>query len=365
MNTEEKEYDLIVYIGRFQPFHNAHQETIKIAADLAEHVLVLVGSAGGPRTIKNPWTYDERRYLIQKTAIDLGIDEQLRVRGVNDYLYDDNAWITEVGKIVNGHIKSYENPRIAVIGHDKDESSFYLNYFKQWKFIEVASYPQHSDSIDATKVRRLMFENDIEFVKGVVPKAVFDFLTLENVTGIPSFLRSAEFAVLKKEWEYVKSYKAAWAGAPYAPTFVTADALVIQSGQVLLVKRAGFPGQGLWALPGGFVDPAERVRATVLRELREETKLKVPVKVLDRAIDAYEMFDEPERSTRGRTITHAYRITLDPTQSLPKVKGDGSETWEAKWFSLSDLEDMEHVMFEDHYHIIKHMLAASARIVRA
>ena len=55
------------------------------------------------------------------------------------------------------------------------------------------------------------------------------------------------------------AYKARWRTAPYAPIFCTVDALVQTGGHVLLVRRGGYPGKGLWALPGGFLEPRERL----------------------------------------------------------------------------------------------------------
>lgn len=354
---QEKEYDLVVYIGRFQPFHIAHEETIRQASYLAKNVLVLVGSCNSPRTIKNPWTYEEREQMIRTNThvINLGVE------GIRDYMYDDNAWITEVGETVADFAEAVDASKIAIIGHDKDHTSFYLNYFPQWKFIPQKSYPDHGESIDATKIRRLLFEGDVEFIKGVIPTPVYEYL-VRGYNAL-SFIKTPEFTELRNEWEFVKEYKASWAGAPYEPTFVTADPVVIQSGHVLLVQRGGYPGKGQWALPGGFVDPGEKVRNAAVRELREETKLKVPAKVLNGSIDAYEMFDAPNRSTRGRTITHAYRFNLDPTQSLPRVKG-GDDAAKAKWFSFAEFEEMESEMFEDHYYLIKAMMNLPASQVR-
>ena len=272
------------------------------------------------------------------------------VERINDHTYDDNAWITSVGhtvdKVINDNFNEWE--KIAVIGNNKDSSSFYLNYFPQWTFIEEPLYPPHGESVDATKIRTLLFNGDVEFIRGVVPDVVYDFF-------VKDFLSSSHFHNLKKEWDYVQEYKASWASAPYAPTFVTVDGIVIQSGHILLIQRGEFPGNGLWAMPGGFVDPGERIRDALTRELHEETGLKVPPKVLHRAIDAIEVFDAPGRSTRGRTITHAFRMTLDPTQKLPKVKG-GDDASHAAWIPLSDFAGMESVMYEDHFHIIKQML---------
>jgi len=58
MNNTEKEFDLLVFVGRFQPFHKEHKRVIDIALEKSRHVLILVGSAGKARTIRNPFTYD-------------------------------------------------------------------------------------------------------------------------------------------------------------------------------------------------------------------------------------------------------------------------------------------------------------------
>jgi bifunctional NMN adenylyltransferase/nudix hydrolase len=78
----------------------------------------------------------------------------------------------------------------------------------------------------------------------------------------------------------IEKYKESWKAAPFPPTFVTVDAVVVQSGHVLLVKRKAMPGAGLWALPGGFLNQEETLLDGAIRELKEETKIKVPVPVL-------------------------------------------------------------------------------------
>ncbi len=73
------------------------------------------------------------------------------------------------------------------------------------------------------------------------------------------------------EAEYLATYDRS-----HFPCFaVTADIvlLTIHEGRfsVLIVRRAGHPEKGKWALPGGFVDEDEDVDATAVRELAEET----------------------------------------------------------------------------------------------
>lgn len=353
MNTEVKMYDLIIYIGRFQPFHNAHRQTINKASDMAQDVLVMVGSASTARSPKNPWTYDERRTMINDMPFDTW--SNVGVAPINDNTYNDAMWIQDVGATVDEFVWDNfgcktSDLKIGVIGHDKDHSSFYLNFFPQWEYIGVPAFPTRGETIDATKIRNLMFGADYHFIKGVVPVKVFDM--------IERFSQTDDFTRLQKEWVDTKSYIDSWKVAPYAPTFVTVDSVVVQSGHVLLVQRGGELGYGLWAMAGGFIDPMEKLRDASVRELREETKLKVPKVILEKSISDKdtEVFDNPSRSARGRTITHCFMFLLDDAQKLPKVKGS-DDAMDAKWFSFSDFAKMENQMFEDHYHIVKHMLA--------
>lgn len=52
------------------------------------------------------------------------------------------------------------------------------------------------------------------------------------------------------------------------------------NGRLLLVQRRNPPGEGLWSLPGGRVEPGESDETAVMRELKEETGLSVTVGVL-------------------------------------------------------------------------------------
>lgn len=341
----KKPYDLVVYIGRFQPFHEAHAHTINYAGkNLADNILVIVGSKNSPRTPKNPFTFTERKSMIEH-SIQL---KSLKVVGVGDYVYDDSLWIKEVGNIVNEYAKKNNLKKIAVIGYDKDHSSYYLNYFPQWTFVPIEAYPEHGETIDATKIRDLYFKGDFSFIKSVLPERVSNFV-------LGYFAHTDEYQQLKEEWEFIQDYKRMWSVAPYPPIFVTVDAVVVQSGHILLIKRGGNPGKGKWAMPGGFVSEHEKIEDAVIRELREETRLKVPEKVLKGSIKHKEVFDAPDRSSRGRTITHVFLIHFDDSMELPKVKGS-DDAKDAKWIPLSELEHMEPVMNEDHWHIINHML---------
>ena len=153
--------------------------------------------------------------------------------------------------------------------------------------------------------------------------------------------------------DFTRKNKAAWASAPYAPTFNAADSIIVQSGHILLVTRRSHPGKGLLAIPGGYLNQEETLLDCALRELREETKIKVPEKVLRGSMVYDRNFDDPYRSDRGRMITQAFLFQLEDMDELPKVKG-ADDAEKAKWYPIAFLNEED--FFEDHFHIIQVML---------
>lgn len=357
-----KKYDVLVFIGRFQPIHNSHLDIIEHAYRLASDVVIIVGSANQPRTVKNPWTQDERATMIKGALWDRRIDQydpHVHIEYNEDSPYNDEAWVTRVQNIVAKYTNKYvgrwspgmgiaqKEARVGIIGHKKegDLSTFYLDYFPQWDFVDFGEYSA-INRVDATYIRDIYLNPTliIDGIKEAVSKSVFHYLL--------NWRNTAEYKNLVAEKEFMDKYKAQYSSMPYPPTFVTADAVVIQSGHVLMVKRGAYPGKGTWALPGGFLD-AEKDRSLkecMLRELREETKLKVPTKILEGNIQEEKVFDAVGRSSRGRTITQAFKIVL-PAGPLPRVRGS-DDAEKAKWIPLSELDPTR--CFEDHYTIITH-----------
>lgn len=339
-----------VFIGRFQPFHLGHKHIINEALKHVDELLILVGSASSPRTYHNPFLFEERKRMIFESCKN---DIRIHILPLDDSLYNDEQWIKRVQKIVehfaysfsfSGQFLAGQAPEIFLVGHQKDFTSYYLNLFPHWKSIPFANH----NGINSTNIRQEYFELKEAGHPGmVVPSEVGKFLV--------EFQKTKDYLYLKEETDYITEYRNKWKDSPYPPTFVTVDACVIQSGHILLVRRRSAPGKGLWALPGGFLNQKERILDGMLRELKEETGLKVPVAVLKGNIKQIKVFDAVNRSSRGRVITHAHLIHLPVNNTLPKVKGmDDAD--KAKWYSLSNIN--EEMFFEDHWFIIQNLTAS-------
>ena len=337
-----KKYDTLVLIGRFQPLHSAHLEIIKRATALCDQLVIIVGSAKQPRTYKNPFTFDERARMIKDAT--RGLNMQIYVEPNTDTIYNDQAWAVRVQGIVSKYNKL--GGRVGIIGHKKDDSSFYLDMFPQWGYENV----ELIEFLSAVNIRDLYFKRDVnmKFIQGVVPETTFDFLL--------DFKNTPEYEQIIREREFVANYKKQYASLSYPPIFSTADAVVIQSGHVLMIKRRAEPGKGLWALPGGYVNANtdKSVEDAAIRELREETMIKVPAPVLRGSIKRSKVFDAIDRSPRGRIITHAFHIEL-PDGELPKVKGS-DDALRAKWIPIAEVRSEE--IFEDHFEIIMSFVGA-------
>ena len=268
-----KKYHYAIVVGRFQPFHLAHQDLIKHSLSLAEKVIIILGSARNASDVKNPFTPAMREEIIR--ACFPNDSERLVFRAVRDYPYNDHVWTAEIQNIV-GQITDedeMENERIAIVGFFKDRSSYYLNLFPQWNFEEFYCSDKKLLSINATKIREQFFTGGDDWKKQV-PETVGAFLDV--------FKQTEFFPHLKSEFEYINKYKedTQFKGVPFAPVFLTTDAVVVQSGHVLVVRRKVHPGKGLLALPGGFLKADLTLEDNAIRELKEETNIKVPAAVL-------------------------------------------------------------------------------------
>lgn len=328
-----------IVIGRFAPLHEGHKLLLRQAAMGCDKLLVLVGSANQPRTIRTPWTYTERSEAIQKWAnfpanIDT-VGNKIKTIPINDYAYNDSMWIKQIQKIVetesylqkvlNTDIKYFGlEPKVVLFGHEKDDTE-YLSWFPDWLYTSIKS----DIKISGTSEREFLFKNK----PNQLPQSVVD-----------------DWNYFKKEEELFKNYP-----FPETLNFNCADAILECAGHVLLIKRKVAPGAGTWALPGGFKNRNETFIDCAIRELVEETNVRIPEKVLRGSIKSTKLFDSPNRGCGipRNTLSVHIVVQLDANGDLPRVS-PSDDAVEAEWVKLSDI-GTKYLCFDRHDSIMINM----------
>lgn len=350
MSTAGYPYAKGVFIGRFQPVHAGHLHVIVEGLQHCRQLIIIVGSIRRARTVKNPFTYEERVQMLHSSLQEY--DQQhgtayanrVIIRGVEDQMYDNDTWFNDIYQLVRE--ASLPEESIAVVGHDKDHSTWYLSRFAHWGFVEVGNY----EGLNATPIRHAFLSLEQEAGAWSVLRSQ---LSRATQAWLATFACTEDYRRLRDEYAFIVRYKAQWAHTPYPPIFVTTDSVVFCQNHVLLIKRKFYPGEGLWALPGGFLNANELIETGLLRELREETSIGLSDETLRLALCHLQPFDHPDRSQIGRVITNAGWFELPG--DFPEVRA-ADDAADLQWFPLHDFAHLQHLLHDDHYYILKFYL---------
>ena len=106
---------------------------------------------------------------------------------------------------------------------------------------------------------------------------------------------------------------------------VAATSVIERSGQILLIRRGNQPGYGLWSMPGGYVDRGEVVEQAAIREVWEETGLKIEIEHL------IGLFSE-----QG----HPVMVAAFATREVGGLLAAGDEALEVGFFPINRLPEM-------------------------
>lgn len=375
----ERAHDLAVYIGRFQPFHRGHAQVLLRALQEADRVLILVGSANLARDTRNSWTFPERLKIIWGVVDDL-VAEHIRDKGftadarkvladqiksriaiepLDDSPYRRSSWIDRVSMAAR-HATTALRPRIALIGNVRDQTSEYLGWFPAWTYIACSD-----TDINATMVRKAYFAGNVNFDQASWEDGLqwSDVLFPSTIAALHQFRDTGTYTYLMAQKAAEEAYRQKWGHGPHQ----TVDPVICCGDHVLMIERDGIEGQGSIGLPGGFLNPGERLLDGAIREGIEETYLfrhRGSVGVQRSPEEARALlksyhhgvgvrFDDPHRSRRGHLITEAFLFVLPSGHGLPRVAG-GDDARRAFWMPISEVSPT--TTFEDHSFIIDKML---------
>lgn len=165
-----KQYDLAFFIGRFHPVHYGHIANINFGINIADNFLLQIGSANAVKSKKNPFSYFMREEMIKMLYNDVF------VLPLNDCPNDDSAWVKNIEdniSIVCNHCGLDKNSaKIALIGHHKDNSSYYLDLFPKYHLVEIDNF----NNINATDIRESIFDENFSKIENLLPNTIYDYI---------------------------------------------------------------------------------------------------------------------------------------------------------------------------------------------
>lgn len=156
-------------MGRFQPFHNGHRELVRAAIEDCVNVVVGVGSANARPTLRNPFTFDERRGMVHAVFPDL------QVVSLPD-IHDPMRWVD--------HVVALTGPVDKVFGNDENN----VGLFEDAGYPVVRTGLVDRKHLEAATIRMQMAEDDPVWRKSVPPQVAEILVRLDA----PKRLRTLE-----------------------------------------------------------------------------------------------------------------------------------------------------------------------------
>ncbi len=139
-------------VGRFQPLHLGHVQLVKAAREAFGEVAIAVGSTTAKPSARNPFTFEERKAMLQ--AVFPGVP----IYNVPD-IHDREAWVA--------HCLAITGPIDRVYGNDENSQSLF-----ETAHVDVARPGLvKREELEGTAIRALMIEGDPAWRK-LVPKEV-------------------------------------------------------------------------------------------------------------------------------------------------------------------------------------------------
>lgn len=168
-----KPYDTLIYIGRFQGFHNGHLDSIIQASALCSKLIILVGAATELNE-RNPYS----PVIVSEDVRSIVRLENSRLNGclIQVSTLDDNpsneVWINSLKDFVT------LSNATGIVGYEKDASSSYLKWFGDvLTHIPLEPYRYKQELLNATDIRAAAQRKDYEYLTPRVHPIIFKRIT--------------------------------------------------------------------------------------------------------------------------------------------------------------------------------------------
>lgn len=338
---------VFVIIGRFQPMHNAHKflidKTVE-SMDKKDRLHVFIGSPNTPRQFKNPYTFEERKNVLEKVISRHHKSTNFSVSDLKDFPYMDDMWEDNLHDTLH---KLYPRTKDFVICSSGKEGDGELRTSWARDFDSLIIETPHE--LSATVVRDMIRNG--ECVKDLVPEESFEMIS--SKPEISKFL--------KETYDAAKNYIDSFSG-PFPTQFASTDVIVRDvEGRYLAITRGEGNGYNQIAWPGGHLEIDLNSWDNSKKELLEETNLNLDL-VTHNVITSWNC-TEPGRSLLRRMTTEIFLVEIDESFDDLGIKPPEDKETLACHF-LEEEEVHEQLWFSDHYGLFLKLLENEENLLK-
>lgn len=166
-------------IGRFQPFHNGHKHLIETAYDNCDELVVFIGSSQESRTLKNPFTFQERWRMLY---------DELCIQGGRNIIFTPLAdtatnqeWIDSICDELNFMTKwTSEITETVFFCCDKDEDTAKSNNLLQDINVTIHRV-DNPHGLNATDIRKALFTGYETTILEDVPNSTLNVIDKSKI----------------------------------------------------------------------------------------------------------------------------------------------------------------------------------------
>ena len=154
-----------ILVGRFQPLHKGHVKAIQFARNNSDKLYIIVGSAEKSNQKRNPFSFEERKRMIELAINEKKLQDNISIVPIND-ANNHTEWIASIKNTVGEYNLIFTNDELTEKLFKKNET----------KVINVPLLDRNI--LSATEVRKRL-ELDKEWKSLVIPEIV-NYLTEIN-----------------------------------------------------------------------------------------------------------------------------------------------------------------------------------------